>query len=116
MSGEEWITVAAVLAGLLLGLPLFRRIAARCGAPAEVARKSVHVAMGVVCVSFPWIFSRPLPVWVLALAATVPLLLLRCIPALRQGVGSALHGIGRISYGEMLFAPAVAAVFHRSGM
>jgi phytol kinase len=32
-------------------------------------------------------------------------------PTLRNGVGSALHGIERPSYGEVLFAPAVGTVF-----
>jgi phytol kinase len=111
---HEWLAVAAVLAGLLLGLPLVRALVLRTGASAETARKSVHVAMGLGCVAFPWIFDRPLPVWVLTAMVTVLLGGLRLIPALRSGVGSALHGIKRLSYGEILFAPAVAAVFHGS--
>jgi phytol kinase len=114
MSVYEWLAVAAVLAALLAGLPLFRKLCQTCGAPAEVARKSVHVAMGLACASFPWIFDRPLPVWILAALATLPLMLLRWVPSLREGIGSALHGVKRISYGEILFAPAVAAVFDLS--
>lgn len=112
MSGAEWLAVLGVVAGLLLGLPLVRWLALRSGAPPEVARKAVHVAMGLGCVAFPWIFDRPLPVCVLALIASVMLGGLRMVPALRSGFGSALHGIKRISYGEVLFAPAVAAVFY----
>lgn len=114
MTGHEWLAVAAVLAALLAGLPLFRKLCQFFGAPPEVARKSVHVAMGLACAAFPWIFDRPLPVWVLAALATLPLVLLRWIPALREGIGSALHGVKRLSYGEVLFAPAVAAVFDLS--
>jgi phytol kinase len=109
---HEWLAVSAVLAGLLLGLPLIRSLVLRFGASAETARKSVHVAMGLGCVAFPWIFDRPLPVWILTGIVTVLLGVLRVIPSLRSGVGSALHGIKRLSYGEILFAPAVAAVFH----
>lgn len=115
MTGHEWLSVLAVVGILAAGLPLIRTIAARCGASPEVSRKSVHVLMGLVCVSFPWVFGRPLPVWILAAAATLPLAVVRSIPALRSGMGSALHGINRPSYGEVLFAPAVAAVFHFSG-
>ncbi|WP_035603225.1 hypothetical protein [Haloferula sp. BvORR071] len=111
MSGHEWLAVLGVLAALLAGLPLIRKLCSAGGSSSEVARKSVHVAMGLACAAFPWIFDRPLPVWVLAGLATLPLLLLRCVPALRKGVGSALHGVERFSYGEILFAPAVAAVF-----
>lgn len=114
MTGQEWLAIAGVLAALMLGLPLFRWLCERCGASAEVSRKSVHVAMGLACAAFPWLFERPLPVWILAGLATLPLLLLRCVPALRQGLGSTLHGVKRVSYGEILFAPAVAAVFDLS--
>jgi phytol kinase len=109
---REWLAVVAVVAALLLGLPFIRSLALRWGATAETARKSVHVAMGLGCVAFPWIFERPLPVWVLTGIVTMLLGVLRIVPALRSGVGSALHGIKRLSYGEVLFAPAVAAVFH----
>ncbi|MES2658216.1 MAG: hypothetical protein V4689_06335 [Verrucomicrobiota bacterium] len=111
MSGNEWWAAAGVLAGLFLGLPLIRAVALHVGASPEVARKSVHVAMGLSCAAFPWVFERALPVWVLAVIATVPLGLIRFFPVLRNGVGSALHGVARPSYGEVLFAPAVAMVF-----
>ena len=111
MSGWEWLAVAAVLAGLFLGLPLIRAGGRCVGASPEVARKGVHVGMGLACAAFPWIFERALPVWVLAGIATLPLAAIRIYPAWRKGVGSALHGIERPSYGEVLFSPAVAAVF-----
>ncbi|RYD31062.1 MAG: hypothetical protein EOP87_15450, partial [Verrucomicrobiaceae bacterium] len=115
MTGYEWICVLAVVVILAAGLPVIRAVTARFGASPEVSRKSVHVLMGLVCVSFPWVFDRALPVWILAAAATIPLAVVRAIPALRNGLGSALHGIKRPSYGEVLFAPAVAAVFYFSG-
>jgi len=111
MSGHEWLMVGAVLAGLFLGLPVIRLLAKKLGSPPEVARKTVHVAMGLSCAAFPLVFERALPVIVLAGIATVPLVLIRFSPKLRQGIGSALHGVSRPSYGEILFAPAVAAVF-----
>lgn len=115
MTAREWLSIGAVMLALLAGLPLLRTIVARCGGSAEVSRKSVHVLMGTICLSFPWVFDRPLPVWILAALATVPLSIVRLVPRLRAGMGSALHGISRPSYGEVLFAPSVAAVFHYSG-
>ncbi len=114
MSMHDWLMVLFVVAGLVLGLPLIRWLALRFGASVEVARKTVHVGMGLGCVAFPWIFERPLPVWILAGLATSLLGVLRLVPSLRNGMGSALHGIKRLSYGEVLFAPSVAAVFHGS--
>ncbi len=112
MSSHEWWLIIGVLAGLLGIVPLVGRLACIFNASSEVARKSVHVSMGLTCACFPWIFDRPLPVWILAAIATLPLLLVRWIPALRRGAGSALHGVHRPSYGELLFAPSVAVVFH----
>lgn len=111
MTTHEWGIVVSVLLGLFLGLPLIRVLAGRLGASPEVARKSIHVAMGLSCVAFPWLFSRALPVWVLAAVATLLLGMIRVFPRLKTGVGSPLHGIVRVSYGEILFAPAVAVVF-----
>ncbi len=114
MTLREWLAVVSVLAGLLAVVPVTGWITRCLAVPPEVARKSVHVLMGLACSTFPWIFDRPLPVWILAAMATIPILLLRQVPALRTGVGSVLHGVGRPSFGEVLFAPAVAAVFQWS--
>ena len=92
-------------------LVLIRWIARLVGASSEVARKSIHVSMGLICSGFPWLFERSLPVMILACFAMISLGLIRLFPHLRSGVGSALHGIDRPSYGEVLFAPAVASVF-----
>lgn len=115
MIPREWLAVAAILAGLLCTVIAIRAIASRFSFSSEGARKSVHVVMGMGCCAFPWIFDRPLPVWVLAALATVPILALRLVPFLKNSFGHVLHGIARPSYGEILFAPAVAAVFHLSG-
>ncbi len=115
MTARDWLAVAVVLVVLLGGLPVIRAVTRRAGASPEVARKSVHVAMGLVCMAFPWVFEGAVAVWVLAAIATLPLVLLRVLPKLRAGLGSALHGVDRPSFGEVLFAPAVAAVFQMSG-
>lgn len=112
MNGQEWLALLAVISGLMISLPLIRSLAVRTGASAEVSRKTVHVCMGLACLCFPWIFHSPMPVWLLALTASSLLLILRCVPALRNGIGCTLHGVDRVSCGEILFAPAIATVFH----
>lgn len=112
MSSHEWIALAAVIAGLVIILPLVRLLAIRTGASPEISRKTVHVCMGLACLTFPWIFKTPQPVWILAITASTLLFILRNIPALRYGIGHALHGVERLSCGEILFAPAIATVFH----
>lgn len=112
---NPWLGIAgvsAILAALLWGAGSLGR---RAGWPPEVSRKLVHGVMGLLCLAFPWVFDDAWAVGVLALVATLGLMLVRLLPALRGGMGAALHGIGRVSLGELFFAPAVALVFALSG-
>jgi len=76
----------------------------------EMARKLVHVGMGVLCLSFPWLFDSVLAVQVLAGIAIISLLIIR-ISKLRKSIGSALFSVERLSIGELLFPLAVAWIF-----
>jgi phytol kinase len=81
----------------------------------ELSRKAVHVGMGFVCLSFPWIFQDPWPVIVLALLAMGGLAAVRCVPVLQQTVGRVIGGVERQSFGEFYFPAAVAVVFFLAG-
>lgn len=76
----------------------------------ESARKSVHIGMGLLCLSFPWLFDSVLAVQSLAGIAVVSLLFVR-MSQLRHSLGSALFSIERLSVGELLFPAAVAWLF-----
>lgn len=102
--------------GLVVGLLAALMLAVRAGQQrgalgAEPARKLVHMGMGAVCLVFPWIFSEPGPVWLLAGITSGGLILVRRVPWLRERVGGVLGGVQRASLGEVYFPPAVAAVF-----
>ncbi|MCF6312155.1 MAG: hypothetical protein L3J39_06865 [Verrucomicrobiales bacterium] len=77
---------------------------------AEWARKTVHIGMGLICLTFPWIFNSAFSVQCLAIIAMFTLLLLR-YSKLRASVGTALFAIERLSIGELLFPIAVAWLF-----
>ncbi len=115
MSTAEWLGILAVLGSLLGSVIAIHCLSRRFRFSAESARKSIHVIMGSGCCAFPWMFDRPLPVWILTLLAILPIACLRFIPSLRQAFGQVLHGVSRPSFGELLFAPAVAVVFHLAG-
>lgn len=108
---NPWWGILGVATALLGLLVVAKPCVARLGASEELARKLVHVGMGLICLSFPRLFDEVWPVGVLALIATAGLVLVRVIPGLRRGVGAALHGVERWSLGELLFAPSVALVF-----
>ncbi len=102
------LLVCLALTGLLFGATALAR--ALRWQP-ESARKLVHIGMGLVTLTFPWIFSERWPVLVLCLLAMAGLFCVRVVPVLRAGAGEALHGIARVSLGEFWFTLGVALVF-----
>lgn len=111
---NPWIAMAAVLtalAGMLAGAGLLTR---RGTLSPEEARKTVHLSLGLLSMSFPWIFDAVWPVWVLAAASMLGLAGIRVLRPSHAPERSALHGVSRESYGEFCFPLAVALVFHIS--
>ena len=99
--------ILCTLGALMLGVKLLQA----GGIDPELARKLVHMGMGIACLPFPWLFSAPWPVWILAGMAAVALAALRTVPVLRRELGGVLHGVQRASFGEVYFPLGVAAVF-----
>ncbi len=79
----------------------------------ELARKLIHVGMGVVTLAFPWLFSSAISVFLVAAGATATLVAVRTLPRL-GGVGNLLHGVTRKSLGEFYFPFGVAILFFAS--
>ena len=104
---NPWISILFVLAALggLIGTVHFSPF------KGEAARKAIHLGMGCICLSFPWLFQATWPVNLLAALATLALLALRF---LKPAVGKVLHDIARRSIGELLFPIGVALVFRLS--
>lgn len=112
---NPWLGIVGVGAalGFLMGaLKVLERVVP---ISPEVSRKAVHIGMGLVCLSFPWLFAEKWPSAVLAGFAVAALGAIRLIPFLRSRLGSILGGVQRESLGEIYFPIAVAAVFYLSG-
>jgi phytol kinase len=108
---NPWLAVALVLTilgGLIIGLRFFQR---RYDPHPELVRKLLHVPMGLITLTFPWLFNSPVPVLVLAGIAIATLSLLRLYPPLQQSFGSVLGSVERRSLGEIYFPISVALVF-----
>lgn len=78
---------------------------------AEASRKTIHVGMGMICLSFPWLFTETWRVDLLAILAVSTLLFIRWR---KLAFGKVLHRIERLSFGELLFPVGVAIVFRLS--
>ena len=74
----------------------------------ESKRKTVHLIMGVFCLTLPWIFSKSWPVDLLAL---ISLVILFAIRNFKPALGQILHSVERLSFGELLFPVGVTIVF-----
>src|SRR4051794_41987077 len=109
---SDLLGIAVTLAAfaVLLGLLVTYYRSGR--ASPELLRKLLHVGMGAVILSFPWLFHRAWPVLLLS-ALFILIFLARKVlarPALARarGVSSVgtslaevLDGVGRASYGEI---------------
>jgi len=98
--------VLAVFGGLFAAL----RVASRKFNP-ELVRKLMHVGMGLVTLSFPWLFHAAWPVLVLAGTASILLLSVRVSSVMKREFGGVLHAVGRESFGEFFYTIGVAVLF-----
>ena len=100
--------VALCFVVVITGLSLARK---RFAFHPEVSRKFVHVAMGLVTLTFPLLFTQIWAVWFLSLVFVVALLLFRTNRFFHQRFGQILGGVERQTWGEFYFPVAVAIVF-----
>lgn len=108
---NPWLGMALVvgaLAGLMSALRLYQKT---CAPSPEWVRKLLHMGMGLVVLSFPWLFDRSWPVVVLAGVTSLGLLAVRVVKGLRDRVGDVIGGVARESLGEIYFPIAVATLF-----
>jgi phytol kinase len=103
------VIVLTALGGLLGGLRLYQI----WGSPQpELVRKILHVGMGLVAVSFPWLFDASWPVLVLGVLCVLGMLAMRTVKALSDTVGMVVSSVGRASFGEIYFPLAIAVQWH----
>lgn len=100
--------VLTILGGSMAGLHAYRRL--RSPHP-ELVRKLLHVGMGLVTLTFPWLFGTAWPVLFLAGGSILGLIALKTSAPLRHRLGDVIHGVARASVGEIYFPLAVALLF-----
>lgn len=99
--------VLAVLGSTIAALAVFKW---QSNPHPEVLRKLLHVGMGFVTLTFPWVFSESWPVLLLAAIAMGIMFALKAVKSLQQ-VGSVVNSVARRSLGEIYFPLSVALVF-----
>ena len=88
------LAVPAALSALIVFAALARHLAWVNG---EAARKIVHVGMGSICCTFPWLFMDKWPVWLLGGLAFATLLAIRLLrPAHISGIQRCMMSNGAV--------------------
>jgi phytol kinase len=105
------VSMAIICTALTVLMVCVQALARFSAIHGEMRRKMVHIGMGLVTLTFPWLFKEAWPVWLLAVIASVTLWMVRSNAILRQHLGKALHDVERSSGGELYFPWAVACVF-----
>ena len=108
-----WGTVA-ILAALGLLMAGVRGLQADDRISPEIARKTVHVGMGVISFPLPWIFPDPRPIWLVAILVVFLFLAVRAVPALADRIGGVLGGVSRVSLGEIYYPLGAAIAFSQA--
>lgn len=103
------IILALVALGAITGmLHVWQR---RGSAHPETTRKAMHVSMGLVALSFPWLFDAVWPVLTLGLLSVAALLSVRLATRIRKNFGGMLHDVQRVSLGEIYFPLSICFLF-----
>jgi len=111
---NPWISILLVLSaliGLMIGLRVY---GAKRKPHPEILRKMLHVGMGLIVLSFPWVFAETWPVWVLAGVSVILLAVTKIPSPLQHKLGGVLDGVDRSSLGDIYFPISVALLFHFS--
>src|SRR5438445_10291411 len=82
-----------------------------CAPSAELSRKLLHVGMGTIFLSWPWLFHGPVPVAILAVSFAGLIFARRVCPSLDAHVAGVIYGVGRTSYGELWFPVSACLLF-----
>ncbi|MBP7860521.1 hypothetical protein KA183_02475 [bacterium] len=114
---QPFIIPGILLLGVLFILiKVLSRIPITSDRTQEYVRKTLHISMGSICLSFPWIFQSGLVVSLLAFLSTSILCVIRyCKGFFLSKMKSVICSNSRLSYGEFYFPAAVAITFILSG-
>lgn len=108
------VKILVVLGLLSLFLYATSLISHRTQINPELLRKIVHSGLGLVCATFPWVFSSTWELVILCAGVLAILLCARYRPTLKQKLGMGLYGVKRNSIGDLLFGITVVLLFHYS--
>ena len=103
---NPWLGMALVLGPLALCFAALALWPHKVKPHPELSRKLMHVLMGLVAVSFPWLFDSVWPVLLLAGTSMAALWVVRSGRVSAARLHSVLHDVERASWGELIVTGA----------
>lgn len=114
--GQYYLPGMALLATLVIVIKILSLVPMTSNKTQEYVRKTLHVSMGSICLSFPWVFQSGIVVSLLAFLSTFFIWLIRNWKGIFFArMKSVICSSSRLSYGEFYFPVAVAVTFILSG-
>ena len=114
-TGHDALMVGLVLTAMISLLVAAGKLSVYYGIAPETKRKIVHVLTGLISLSFPWLFSSPLPILVMIVVALLTMATLRSPLAKNTAMSSVLHDVQRRSYGEFYILISIGFLSLSSG-
>ncbi len=103
--------IAAILLLLISLLGLLSFLQKKVDLNPELSRKLAHILMGLVTLSFPWLFDAVKPIALMAALTIVLLSVIRLWPPLKNSLGLAILCSDRFTFGELFFPLGVLFAF-----
>ncbi|MEM1274547.1 MAG: hypothetical protein AAGF88_12060 [Pseudomonadota bacterium] len=101
--------VFGLIGALLAMMAGLRHLSKTWGWHAEMSRKVIHVCAGSLACALPWLLSHAWQVWLLLGLTGLAMIGLRS--RAMAGIGGALHGVKRQSWGDFLLVLSVALIY-----
>jgi phytol kinase len=112
---NSWLLLPVVIALLIVTMAVLSTARRAGQLSPEGARKAFHVAMGMMTLSFPWLFPEPAPVVLLACLCCAWFEAVRRMAPLQNRCGPVLSAVARPGRGEVHFAVGTALTFVLAG-
>ncbi len=108
---NPWLGIGLVIFMLGALQSSVSMIGARYRLHPEIMRKVIHIIMGLICISIPWLFADVWPVLLLSGIASSWLIATKTLPVLQRRLGQALNCISRSSSGDVWFCIGIGLLF-----
>ena len=107
----EWVSIALVAFIMMIALGILKIIEKNTNISGEAKRKLFHITMGLVVLTFPYLFKERLSVVIIGIVCILIFIIMKHT-GLKKSIGTILYSVDRESLGEIFFAVSVVLIFY----